>query len=322
MSQGDGGTITLTAETVIFDTANLSAVTEGSGDAGNITLNVRSLHAAQETLITSSSTEDATGDAGRITIQGLTETDAAEAVTLIDSSLLTQTAVGTGGQITITAGAVELVGSNLTATTTGTGDAGAITLNVGRLNATEHTHITSSSTEDATDAGDAGRITIQGLTETAAAEMVMLTDSRLGTQTMAGAGGTITVTSEAIDLQNANLTAATAEAGHAGAITLNVDRLNATDQTLITSSSTADATSNAGRVNIQRVGGAGTAASSVTLNNSEVQTQAVSESANGGAIRVQAQLIWLRDESAIRSDTERGQRGGNIDLDAAFVILE
>ncbi len=251
VSQGDGGTITLTAETVILDTANLSAVTEGSGDAGNITLNVRSFHAAQETLITSSSTEDATGDAGRITIQRLTETDAAEAVTLIDSSLLTQTAVGIGGQITITAGAVELVGANLTATTTGTGDAGAITLNVGRLNATEHTHITSSSTEDATDAGDAGRITIQGLTETAAAEMVMLTDSRLGTQTMAGAGGTITVTAEAIDLQNANLTAATAGAGHAGAITLNVDRLNATDQTLITSSSTADATGNAGRVNIE-----------------------------------------------------------------------
>lgn len=89
---------------------------------------------------------------------------------------------------------------------------------------------------------------------------------------------------------------------------------------LITSSSLDTATGNAGQVTIQGLGGPGTAASVVELSNSDVQTRAASEQASGGAIRIQTQLLHLRDESAIQSDTE-GQRGGDIDLEAELVVL-
>jgi hypothetical protein len=151
----------------------------------------------------------------------------------------------------------------------------------------------------------------------------MLHESTLQTNTEGqGAGGTITVTADAVALVKANLTAATAGAGQAGAITLNVDRLKASEQTTITSSSTATATGNAGSVTMQGLAGDGTAARIVEISDSSVETRAASDQANGGTIRVQSQLIRLRDKSAIRSDTALGQRGGDITLDADFVVLE
>ena len=442
--QGDGGTITITANAVDLHSANLTAATTGAGTAGNITLNVSDLRAMQRTAITSNSAATATGDAGHVTIQGLSEADAAAKVTLTDSVLRTSTdGSGAGGTIIIMADTVDLSNTALTATTRGAGNAGDITLNVAHLSATQQSTITTSSGRDT---GISGSVTIQGLQgDGSMAQTVILDDARIRNETSSssqtqggdilvvaeslgltnqselrsntfragpggrialragtliidsssliqsdtfgtgrggaielavdnltltgnaaigsnsrrgatgdagtitihgrgghgtaahevtlhdstlqtntdgeGTGGTITVTANAVDLTQANLTATTAGAGRAGAITLNVNRLNATAQTLITSSSTESATGDAGRVTIQGLGGADTEARVVALDNSAVRTQAASDQANGGAIQVHAQRLQLRSASAIRSDTNQGQRGGDIDLDAALVVM-
>jgi large exoprotein involved in heme utilization and adhesion len=323
LGTGQGGHIVLQAESLRMEKNGLiQSDTFGAGRGGTIELAVGMLTLEAGAGIVSNSRRPNSGAAGAIVIHGRGgDRTAAHLVTLRTSTLQTITeGEGDGGTITVTAEAVELSGANLTAATAGAGAAGAITLNVNRLNATDQTLITSSSTATAT--GDAGRVAIQGVSGTGAAATVALTDSELRTETSSGLGGTVTVTADAIDLIHANLTAATTGATDAGAITLNVDHLNAADQTRITSSSTATATGNAGRVTIQGIAGAGTASRIVVLSNSAVQTQAVSDQANGGAVRVQSQLIELRDKSAISSDTTRGQRGGDIDLDATLVLLE
>jgi filamentous hemagglutinin family protein len=323
LGTGQGGHIVLQAESLRMEKNGLiQSDTFGAGRGGTIELAVGMLTLEAGAGIVSNSRRPNSGAAGAIVIHGRGgDRTAAHLVTLRTSTLQTNTeGEGDGGTITVTAEAVELSRANLTAATTGAGAAGAITLNATRLNATDQTLITSSSTATAT--GDAGRIAIQGVSGTGAAATVALTDSELRTETSSGLGGTVTVTADAIDLIHANLTAATTGATDAGAITLNVDHLNAADQTRITSSSTATATGNAGRVTIQGIAGAGTASRIVVLSNSAVQTQAVSDQANGGAVRVQSQLIELRDKSAISSDTTRGQRGGDIDLDATLVLLE
>jgi len=438
---GQAGIITVTAQTLELDKTNLTAATTGSGDAGHITLNVARLHATDQTLIASDSTSTATGHAGNITIRGVSGSDAAITVTLTDSMLRTETAGGDGGTITVTANAVALANANLTAATTGAGEAGNILLHVDHLSATRLTTLTTSSRGGGTSGsvtiqglqgdgslaqtvmldnasirnetfspdqggdivvqaetlsltnkaalrsntfgegsggrielqaqtltldgessiqsdtfgagqggaialavetltltgdteirsnsqssatGDAGAIMIHGRGgERTAAPLVTLRQSTLRTNTEGrGDGGTITITADAVELAKANLTAVTTGAGQAGAITLNVDRLKASEQTLITSSSTATATGNAGSVAIQGLEGQGTAARIVEISDSAVETRAASNQANGGTIQVQAQLLRLRDKSAIRSDTALGQRGGDITLDAAFVVLE
>ncbi len=100
----------------MLDNARLGATTMNAGDAGNITLHVSSLMATANTIVTSSSTGGATGDAGDITILGLTATDAATTVSLTDSALLTSTTgLGTGGAITVMAAMVNLDNANLNA---------------------------------------------------------------------------------------------------------------------------------------------------------------------------------------------------------------
>ena len=321
--QGAGGRIILEAESLSLDGQSvIQSDTFGAGRGGAIKLAVGALMLREDAEIVSNSRRLDSGSAGSIVIGGRGgDGTAAHSVTLHDSTLQTNTeGGGAGGTITVIAETVALSRANLTAATTGAGDAGAISLNVNDFTAADQTLITSSSTATAT--GDAGRVTIQGVSESDAAATVMLSDSTLRTETSSGAGGTITVTSKSVELSHTNLTAATTGVADAGAITLNVEHLEAADQTLITSSSTATATGNAGRVTMQGLGGTNTASRFVAFSNSAVQTQAVSDQANGGAIRVQAQLMHLRDESAIRSDTERGLRGGDIDLDAAFVVLD
>ncbi|ETX04430.1 MAG: hypothetical protein ETSY2_28845, partial [Candidatus Entotheonella gemina] len=321
--EGHGGTITVTAHVLELDHSTLTSETTGAGNAGAITLNVRWLTALNQSTITSSSDQGATGAAGTIRIQGIEGAEsAAEMVMLHQSTLRTETAgERNGGTIIVSAHALALEHATLTSSTSGAGDAGAITLNVERLTATDQSTITSSSAQGAT--GNAGTVRIQGIEgEGSAADAVILRESTLRTETAGpGMGGEITVTAATIELDHATLTGATTGAGDAGAITLNVERLTALNQSTITSSSTQGATGNAGIIRIQGLTGEGSAAGTVTLVNSFITTQA--DQATGGDIRVQAERILLRDQSEIRSEALGGEGavGGDITLDADLVTL-
>ncbi|WP_089720362.1 two-partner secretion domain-containing protein [Candidatus Entotheonella palauensis] len=322
--EGHGGTITITAQAVELDNATLtSATTMGGGHAGAITLNVRHLTAANQSTITSSSDQGATGAAGTVRIQGIAgDGSAAGVVMLHESTLRTETAgEGDGGTITVTTHILELDHATLTSATTGEGHAGAITLNVGRLTATNQSMINSSSTQGAT--GNAGTVHIQGIAgDGSVAEAVILRESTLRTETAGtGTGGEIMVTAETIELDHATLTGETTGAGNAGAITLKVNRLTAANQSIITSSSTQDATGHAGTIRIQGLAGEGSTADTLSLVNSSITTQA--DQADGGDIVIQAKRILLREQSEIRSEALGGEGavGGDISLEADLVVL-
>ncbi len=319
--EGIGGTgaITITAEAVVLDQATLNAATTGAHHAGEITLHVGSL-TIMGTTITSGSTEGATGNARDIAIQGLTATDAATTVTLIDSALFTSTTgSGTGGAITVTAETVNLNNANLNAATSGSGDARNITLNVGSLEAMRGTEITSSSTGGTPDDGNAGDITIRGLTATGAATTVMLTASELRTSTTgSGAGGTITVTSDLVSLDTITLAATTRGSGQAGDITLNVNRLDAMSRRTVINTNSVG-TGPSGNVTIRGLH-EGSAAQDVILDSARISNE-TSSPEQSGEILVQAESLTLSNGAQLRSTTLGEGTGGRIALHVGTSIL-
>jgi large exoprotein involved in heme utilization and adhesion len=247
-----GGSLTLTTPTLTITGGSLAAETRGAGPAGNIALHVGTL-AAQETTLTSSSTETATGDAGTVTIQGLggpgtaasrvtlrqstlrtaaDGTGAGGAVTVAASEALTldhatlsatvhdglDTSGGLRGDLTLRAPVLTLLGPRIEAETTGTRRAGDITLNVGSLMAQGAT-LTSSSTGAAT--GDAGTVRIQGPGGIGTtATRVTLTGSVVATEASVADGGDIQVQAQdTLRLRDSQITTAVRSGqGHGGNI--------------------------------------------------------------------------------------------------------
>jgi large exoprotein involved in heme utilization and adhesion len=126
--------------------------------------------------------------------------------------------------VTLTAPTLVIRGGRLAAETTGTRQAGAITLNAGSLTVIEQAQVTSSSTGAAT--GAAGIVTIQGLAGTGtAAGTVTLSDSALLTRTAgAGRGGDVVVETGTLTLtEGARLDSSTQGEGAGGTVTVRAD---------------------------------------------------------------------------------------------------
>ena len=211
------------------------------------------------------------GDAGEIAIRGVGSTPEqplpANQVTLNNAFIRTGT-VGGGN-----AGAISVVASNLsiengtlvaagalglTDAATGeiiggaTGDAGGIRLEVDQLTTTPGRFratptglaaanagvlLASAALNPLTDESDAGSIVIQGLNDEPASQ-VDLNDALLRTtQTGGGLGGSISITSEALNLSNAtSIQAGTTGSGPAGNVIFNVGTIEAENAEISSSS--------------------------------------------------------------------------------------
>jgi filamentous hemagglutinin family protein len=346
VTSGSGGDIALTARTVqLADGALISVAAAGPGNAGHITI------PARETVQSTNSALTTTANAGRggtITIRA----NRAMSLTATDISATVTGGSQPGGSITLTTPALTVRGGQVAAETQGNGRAGNITLAVGTLTAQGAT-LSSSSAEAAI--GDAGTVTIHGVAGAGTpATTVRLTDSTLQTRAEGtGAGGAITIAaSESLTLQNttlsatvnngadtpgksradmtlraptltllgAHLEAETTGTRSAGSILLAAETVVA-QETAITSSSTGTAAGNAGTITIRGLRGPATVAENVTLTRSRVATEATA--ADGGDIQIQARdIVWLR-ESQLTTAVRSGEgRGGNVRIDAGFVILD
>ena len=328
-SSGRGGDIAVDARQVqLTEGAVISAESSGSGNAGNVTI------AASETfrgVHGSVSTAAKEGRGGTITIT---------AALLIDLTTTEVSATVTGGSqpggdIVLTTPTLTLTGGRLAAETTAAGPAGSITLNTGTVTAQEAT-LTSSSTGLA--AGDAGRVTIQGLGGAGTLpRTVTLTGSTLQTTAEgSGAGGAITVgASDGLQLDHTTLTATVANGAdrpggprgdvtltaptltirggrlaaettgtrQAGAIMLNVGSLTVTEQATLSSSSTGAATGDAGTVSVQGLAGTGTAAGTVTLSDSALLTRTAG-AGRGGDVVVETGTLMLTEGARLDSSTQ------------------
>lgn len=303
---GNAGEVALTALTLSLDNATITTSTTSTGNAGSITANVGTATLANGATVSSSSTESATGNAGSVTIQGLASP--ANSVTLTNSSLRTSAATtGRGGSITVDAASVTLDSATISASVKDFNAADptdSAAVGTGNIALTASTITMTGGTVTAETSGtrNAGTVT---MTTTGNTLNLDGGGSITSSTTSSGNAGQILITSPVLSLNNGTITTSTTGAGNAGSITANVGTATLTNGATVSSASTGAATGNAGSVTIQ---GLASPAQAVTLTNSQVLTS-TDGSGGGGAITMDAGTINLTNATVSAASTGEGNSG-------------
>ena len=357
---GNAGRITVNAGTLTMsDGAQVNSASSAgaTGDAGSVTIQGLASPADRVTITNSSLLTSSAGDGGG----GSLEVSAMELILEGSTVSASVTNIPSGadpgsglGNITLTSPSLRMIGGGITAEAAGSRNAGSIALNVGTLDAQGGAQISSSSLGNA--GGSAGSVTIQGLASPA--DRVTITNSSLLTSSAGDGGGgslevsamelilegstvsasvtnipsgadpgsglgNITLTAPRLLMNGGRVEAQTRGTRNGGAITFNVGTFETLGGAEVTSSSTGDATGNAGDVTVQGLGGVGSKADIVLLTGgSKITTEATQ--ASGGDVIVNA-LSMVRLEDSIFSTSvfgPEGTVGGNITIDPEFVILQ
>ena len=219
---GAGGAVVIsaTADLEVSDEAGIVAAAEQDGDAGSITINAGRLTMTAGMITAETNGE---GDGGSIGI-------AARTVDLKEGARIATTSTGNGdaGAIAITSNQFALAtGATIEASSTGGGEAGGITINAGKRFVAGGGRVATSTTQS-----DGGNITIR------AVELVALNDADITTSVQggAGSGGNIDVDPTFIVLVDSRIIA-NAVAGNGGNITLVAGTLFVDDTSVISASS-------------------------------------------------------------------------------------
>ncbi|MGK7919634.1 MAG: filamentous hemagglutinin N-terminal domain-containing protein [Trichodesmium sp.] len=299
--KGDGGNAFIETERLtILDGAEVSVITEGDGQAGNLTINATD-------NITLSGVSDITGNSS--------------AITASSESGATQP----GGNLNITTPTLNLSnGAVVTARSRSNSNGGNIMLNVDNLNLASGAQILTSSFNE----GNAGTISINADT----AITLSGTDVNFNDR-VANFG------EENIDTDGAEtaITSRSRGNGNAGSLTINTPQLRVENQAIITVGSSGSGVAGSLNINapsIQLNNGtlsAETAAGdqgNITIkseeinltNNSEITTNATN-TATGGDISIDTEFLIGSDNSNISANAIEGQ-GGNISITAEGVFLD
>ena len=287
----DAGSIQIeTGKLLLQDGGQVLAFTFSDGDGGTITINasesveVVGTNPQSRSLINTGSLIDQrnqeiipTGNAGNLNIT-------TERLSIRDGASVAASTFGegNGGQLTVNANSIELIGtgiiitngenvtfpSALFARTLGSGDAGSLTINAEDITIRDGASATVGSTEEAS--GNAGNLNIF-TTNLFVANEGEVNVSAEGT----GEAGSLTINAQEITLDNGSLTAETTRGDQGNII---IDGAN----TLI------------------------------LQNNSEITTNATEE-ATGGDISITSDVIALLENSSITANAVEG-RGGNIQI--------
>lgn len=251
---GQGGAITMEAVAINLSNGTISASTSGTGNAGSITMKVGTLTLTNAAEIASSSTgtmSDA-GDAGSVTI------NASGSFTSNGSKVSTSAENARGGDILIDAQNVQLSNGTLISASSnapfsdfGEGNAGNITIHSGSTFVMQNSSVTTEASH-----ASGGEIEIKAPD---VGGMVRLINSRVSTSVGGVAdksdGGNITIDPQFVILQNSQIIAQ-AVAGAGGAIDITAGVFLADPASIVDASSTLGIS---GTVNIespvQNVGG-------------------------------------------------------------------
>jgi len=219
---GAGGAvvITATAELEVSDEAGIVAEAQQDGDAGSISINAGRLTMTAGKITAETNGE---GDGGSIGI-------AARTIEMQQGARIATTSSndGNAGAITITSNQFALAtGATIEASSTGGGEAGSISIDAGKRFVAEGGRVATSTTQS-----DGGNITIR------AVELVALNDADITTSVQggAGSGGNIDVDPTFIVLVDSRIIA-NAVAGNGGNITLVAGTLFVDDTSVISASS-------------------------------------------------------------------------------------
>jgi len=335
------GGLTITAkDVVIADEGAVFTEAQGIGRGGNLNITAENLLVTEKGAISSSSNmgffpSPSFGDAGNINLDV-----AGNVIINKGGSILAGTSTeGDGGSITIAASGLSVTDEgSITAESSSTGDAGNIIVNVNDLTTDSGAVISSSSTNEDSDAGTGGTIELN------ATNSIDLSATTVATSAAEAEGGDIAITAGQ-NLQLTNETTVLAEssgAGNSGSVTLtaNSGNFSSDNSTVSTTAVQAEggdiaisagqdvALSNNSTVSAQSFGpgNAGdvtlTSGNDITMTNSSISTEAAE--ASGGNIKLSAPNIIQLTDSKITSSVLGGQatQGGNINLDPVFIILQ
>ncbi|MEE4154313.1 MAG: filamentous hemagglutinin N-terminal domain-containing protein [Erythrobacter sp.] len=216
---GDGGRVLIGGQggaVRILDGSIVSVSTLRESNAGTITVS------AQDVLVDDSiiaSVIFGSGDAGMIRLEGDTLTLRSSAVSSSTFSFDEEFGLPTGnaGSISIDAGTAEFDFSDVTSSTGGLGDAGAIDVSADALSLSESVIVTSASPRAA---GTAGDITLTIAGDLVLENLSAIASTNDGSNTGAGSSGTIAIAAATLDLVGASEITTNSAAGPAGNIAI------------------------------------------------------------------------------------------------------
>lgn len=332
---GNAGYIQIeTGELVATDGGQVTASTLGSGDAGTvtvtaeeITLTGRSIEGSEPSGLLARVEPGATGNANNLTVE--TQRLRVEGGSRISASSLW---VGDAGDVRIrSTEGVEVVGvvrddsgipntnnpSQISALTTGSGDAGDITIETDRLQVSDGGQIVTS-TFSSGNGGDlqvtADEATVSGrLPEENIPSGLLARVEPTGDVAATGMGGNLSVAVDRLQVDDAaRVTAASQSVGDAGNVTISaIDRLEVTD---------------GGEISVRGLSagkpGNLTVSGSILLDR-QGSLSASSEAGRGGDISLKTPHLQLRRDSLIsaQGSTVQETLDGNINLDAETLVL-
>jgi filamentous hemagglutinin family protein len=304
------------------DGSSFESSTAGNGNAGNVTLKVKDKVALINTSIFSTVEAGGVGKGGTISIEGnsLSITNSTQLLTATRPAFATQPAGrGDAGNVKIdVTGAVDIAGSQdgffskITSSvgTGAVGNGGNININAGSFSLRDGAGIDSATTGT----GNAGNITVK------VKDTVSLADATIFSTVEAGAvgnGGTISIDAAAVSLQDgAQLQTITKFTGRGDAGTIKV---NATDAVTIVGNQSQSKPSGLLVTSLSQTGAAGNisvTAPRITLDGGQLTAQSIFGS--GGNIDIsQANLLILRNGSqisAVAGSARQNSNGGNITI--------
>ncbi|BFU96557.1 MAG: protein of unknown function [Nitrospira sp.] len=305
-SNGNGGHITVAADTIVIDGARPFPAIEGP-----LFDIVTSLASGIYSRTVQS--EFCTGPCGNAGLTSITtETLNLSQGGRIDSST---NSAGTGGDITVRAGQIAIAGttadgnpSGVFATSSAGGSGGNITLLAGNsVTISEGAQVSASTSGP----GNAGSITIEGLASPAQSVLITGAGSGIFTDTQAaGAGGNIFVNADSVTLSDGGtLSATTSGSNHGGDIQVNAATINLSGLSTINALSSAgdNTAGNAGNIALR-------ATQQITAVNSFLNTDTVGGSGLGGNILLRAPTITV-DGAVLSTSTSGAGNAGNILLE-------
>ncbi len=240
--------ISLSGESATGRPSIVSAQSQGAGAAGTVTVQTRQLSFLQGGQV--SSTAFSTGAGGKITISALesaafngTSGDGGRSG-LVTSSVGTMANAGSGGTIDITTPRLLLSsGAQFAASTSGSGQAGNITINARDLLSLDGNTTEIAASTTAGSSGQGGSIFIDPV------QVLLTNGARISVNSLgSGNGGSITLQGGNLSLDRSFITAETAS-GEGGNITLRVGNLFLLRNGSLVSA-TAGGTGNGGNLNI------------------------------------------------------------------------
>lgn len=322
---GNAGDIVINTDTLdVLNGASILATTYGSGNAGNIDITAKSVNLVGYGVISPATYGTGNGGSVSITTESLlVDSSFIQAVTTVNDA---DPILGKGGNISITAGTIDIRnGGLISATTLGSGAGGTINLTANSINLTGDngasglpTGIRAASGQDFGDGfilvgtGNGGDIVINPKTSDNL-DLTVSGGAEISTATLgSGSGGQIDLSVSSLRLTGGNISSASLSlepgAGIAGNVNINArGSVILTEQGLIT---TAAPNAEGGNINI-------TAGSEIQLANSQITAQA--GPGGGGNIKLTApKLIYLLNSTI---SAEAVGDGGNLGIDPVFFIL-